>query len=246
MFNYAFEAFGNVQPLELKKSAVNPAFGDMPQAAPLDRDRDRARPEGSTATNLIDGPAPTRRWSINSAGSRRGSGRSAGRALSGAVARDGRAPRAFRSLRRGSRSESPGSIPTLVLRLNGFRAQPFGLPRNDDGEPSLASSWRKPGPITTAFGDERDRRHGVAQQSRFGVMGPGFRQDDGWLEPERVTASALAFRQLQLDAAVALVGVFGLRGVERLEFGEAGRDQTLRGHAERDQILHHRDRARGG
>jgi hypothetical protein len=246
MFNYAFEAFGNVQPLELKKSAVNPAFGDMPQAAPLDRDRDRARPEGSTATNLIDGPAPTRHWSINSAGSRRGSGRSAGRALSGAVARDGRAPRAFRSLRRGSRSESPGSIPTLVLRLNGFRAQPFGLPRNDDGEPSLASSWRKPGPITpnldccaTPWRRSRSSPNAV-------VMGPGFRQDDGWLEPERVTASALAFRQLQLDAAVALVGVFGLRGVERLEFGEAGRDQTLRGHAERDQILHHRDRARGG
>ncbi|QIG98008.1 MULTISPECIES: hypothetical protein [unclassified Bradyrhizobium] len=43
---------------------------------------------------------------------------------------------------------------------------------------SPLSSWRKPGPITTAFNDERDRGTGVAQQLRFGVMDPGFRKDD--------------------------------------------------------------------
>src|SRR5580700_9867071 len=53
-----------------------------------------------------------------------------------------------------------------------------------------------------------------------------------------------AFRQLQFDTAIALVGLFGGRGVERLEFGEAGRDQPLRRHAERNQVLHHRDRTR--
>src|SRR5664279_4463734 len=53
-----------------------------------------------------------------------------------------------------------------------------------------------------------------------------------------------AFRQLQFDTAIALVGFFGGGGVERLEFREAGRDQPLRRHAERNQILHHRDRAR--
>ena len=43
----------------------------------------------------------------------------------------------------------------------------------------------------------------------------------------------LPFRQLQLDAAVALVGFFGRGGVERLEFGKAGGDQPLRRNAER-------------
>ena len=56
----------------------------------------------------------------------------------------------------------------------------------------------------------------------------------------------LAFRQLQLDAAVALVGLFGGRRIQRLEFGKAGGDQPLCGHAERDQILHHRYRPRRG
>src|SRR6185295_16325406 len=53
-----------------------------------------------------------------------------------------------------------------------------------------------------------------------------------------------AFRQLQLDAAVALVGFLVGRGVERLEFGKAGGDQPLRGYPEKDQILHHGDGAR--
>src|SRR6266852_1967548 len=56
----------------------------------------------------------------------------------------------------------------------------------------------------------------------------------------------LFFRQLQLDAAVALVRIFGIAAVERLKLGKAGRDQPLRRHAKRDQVLHHRDRARGG
>src|SRR5215471_16189859 len=58
--------------------------------------------------------------------------------------------------------------------------------------------------------------------------------------------SQSAFRQLQLDAAVALVGFFRRCGIERLELGKAGGDQPLGGHAERNQVLHHRDRARGG
>src|SRR6185437_230730 len=53
----------------------------------------------------------------------------------------------------------------------------------------------------------------------------------------------LPLRQLQLDAAVAFVGLFGVAGVERLKLGEAGGDQPLRRHAARDQVLHHRDRA---
>ena len=35
------------------------------------------------------------------------------------------------------------------------------------------------GPLITAFGAERDSGPGVVQQLRLGVMGPGFRQDDG-------------------------------------------------------------------
>src|SRR6185295_7126728 len=64
--------------------------------------------------------------------------------------------------------------------------------------------------------------------------------------PGHGKSPASPLRQLQFDAAVALVGFFGGRGVERLEFGEAGGDEALRWHAERDQILHHRDGARRG
>ncbi len=44
--------------------------------------------------------------------------------------------------------------------------------------PHSLSSRRKPGPITTAFGGERDIGR-VAQRCAVGVMGPGFRRDDG-------------------------------------------------------------------
>ena len=37
----------------------------------------------------------------------------------------------------------------------------------------------------------------------------------------------LTFRQLQLDAAVALVGFLRRRGIERLELGKARGDQPL-------------------
>ena len=55
-----------------------------------------------------------------------------------------------------------------------------------------------------------------------------------------------SLRQLQLDAAVAAVGFVARSRIERLEFAEAGRDQALRRDALGDQVLHHRDRARGG
>ena len=64
--------------------------------------------------------------------------------------------------------------------------------------------------------------------------------------PSTAQHPSLPLRQLQLDAAVALVGVFGVAGVERLKFGKAGGDQPLRRHAARNQVLHHRDRARRG
>jgi hypothetical protein len=64
------------------------------------------------------------------------------------------------------------------------------------------------------------------------------------VKPGNDEENSLPLRQLQLDAAVLLVGVFGIAGVERLEFREARGDQPLRWHAARDQALHHRDRAR--
>jgi len=42
-----------------------------------------------------------------------------------------------------------------------------------------------------------------------------------------VPTSPSAFRQLQLNAAVALVGFFGRRRVEWLEFGKSGGNQPL-------------------
>src|SRR3954469_19667560 len=53
-------------------------------------------------------------------------------------------------------------------------------------------------------------------------------------------------RQLQLDPAVAAEGVIRARRVEGLEFAEAGRNESLRRDALADEVLHHRDRARGG
>ena len=42
------------------------------------------------------------------------------------------------------------------------------------------------------------------------------------------------FRQLQLNAAVATIGIFRVARIERLEFGKAGRNKALRRHAERE------------
>src|SRR6185436_5098876 len=57
---------------------------------------------------------------------------------------------------------------------------------------------------------------------------------------------ASPLRQLQLDTAVAAERLFGAIGIDRLEFPEAGGDQTLRRNAPPDQVLHDRDCARGG
>src|SRR6266702_3905572 len=62
--------------------------------------------------------------------------------------------------------------------------------------------------------------------------------------PSRSLGGAIAGRdvrsplgQLELDAAVAAIGVLGRGGLERLELAEAGGDQALRRHAPADQVL---------
>src|ERR1043166_4044424 len=57
---------------------------------------------------------------------------------------------------------------------------------------------------------------------------------------------ASPLRQLQLDSAVAAVGVLGPLVVERLELAESGGDQSLRRYPLGDQVLHHRNGARRG
>jgi hypothetical protein len=59
-----------------------------------------------------------------------------------------------------------------------------------------------------------------------------------------ITLTALPFRQLQLNAAVTLVRILRRRVIERLEFGKAGRNESLGRHAERHQILHDGNRPR--
>ena len=60
------------------------------------------------------------------------------------------------------------------------------------------------------------------------------------VEPE----PTLTLRQLELDAAVARLGVFAFAGIERLELAEARRHQMLGRDALADQILDHGDGAR--
>src|SRR5262249_9051412 len=55
----------------------------------------------------------------------------------------------------------------------------------------------------------------------------------------------LALGQFEFDAAIALVGLFGLAEVDGLELAKAGGDQTLRRNTPGDEILNHGDRARG-
>src|SRR3984957_20977944 len=84
---------------------------------------------------------------------------------------------------------------------------------------------------------ERNETRDPAQESSSSMLGPGSALANARLSGTR----DLPFRQLQLDAAVALVGFVGGGGVERLEFREAGRGQPLRRPAERNQVTHHRD-----
>src|SRR5690606_24171478 len=53
-----------------------------------------------------------------------------------------------------------------------------------------------------------------------------------------------AVRQLELDAAVSAHGLFVSPLLKRLEFAITGRDEPVGGHATRNQITYHRDRAR--
>ena len=52
-----------------------------------------------------------------------------------------------------------------------------------------------------------------------------------------------ALGQLQLDAAIAAVGIVAVCGVERLVVGEPGGGQPIGRHALRDQVLHDGDGA---
>src|SRR5215213_1457644 len=90
---------------------------------------------------------------------------------------------------------------------------------------SLFSSW--PGlarPSTTCFrnGKDVDARHKAGH--------------DGARSP---------LRQLQLNATVTAVGILALPGIERLKLAETGCDEALRRDAPADQVLHHRNGARG-
>ena len=63
--------------------------------------------------------------------------------------------------------------------------------------------------------------------------------------PERVGAAAHRSRQLEFDAPVAGARLFVIPLVDRLEFAETSRGQAVGLHPLADQILHHRDGARG-
>jgi hypothetical protein len=50
-----------------------------------------------------------------------------------------------------------------------------------EADQSPLSSWRKPGPITTGLYNRANWSTRCAQKHLFGVMGPGFRQDDSFV-----------------------------------------------------------------
>src|SRR4029453_15865280 len=58
------------------------------------------------------------------------------------------------------------------------------------------------------------------------------------------TRATSSLRELELDAAVAAIGLLGLVGIDWLEFAEPRRDEPLRRYALADEVLHDRDRAR--